>query len=1043
MYINKFSSGTILALLALSGMLFLVPLAAPVHASNTTLPSITITGANPVKAGTTGNVVDITISNPTGNAYTVTGFTILVPTGWTVTACGAGGFLDVCRASSTGSSVTYSVPNFFVGTAAGIPPGASDLVSVTLTAPTGTSYPLTGTFTSKVQDASAVSFYNGPSFNLVVMDPTTAITVTAIPTTYVAGSSPITVTATVTCTVSSTCPSGTETGLPVTFTAPGYVAGTTYTFTPSSTSSGTGGKTTTTFQPSNHAGDATSVLATIGTSTVNSGSSSGTITTVAGPPSTITFSFATSASNGNHYVTTEGTTTNTATGGSTFTGAKVANTFITFAITDKFGNTQTFNAAGLTAFTLTLTAISGGGLFDATGLPATMSCSNGGNWMAGATNLGVACPSSGSSASIPFNYYQSATYGAIGELSMSVSGTYSSSSFAGAGVTKNVITSTFGTASPIPMPVPYPSTATWTISAVPAGSQVNVTAAIAPPSTCGTGTSVCPGQPGVPITLFLDKVTSYETVSGAKDYGAMSDLPAIFAGATTMTTVTTKNGGAASALFTVDTVAGSHAYFFANVTAPTDTSLTNSLGASADSSAVITVPGAPSTFSVNVYYTYTCTGTCPPAPGTLSNPVTYAATGSTVYVDVLISDKYGNLATNPGPGQIQISLTTSPSGSAGGVLSATSVYIPVAYSDTNGGFGPITWTMPSTTQTAITLTASGVLLGASKSGSATVTTVSPLPTLAIKSPAPNANYYNVIYSSTGSVVFTGQANASKGYASTGSQAVKITSVGYKIDSGSVQTAIITPANSVTFSVAAVLSNGQHTITFNATDSKGNVVVGQTYKVLVDTQAPKVTFVTKPGGSIGSGQTLQANIVAYQGDLNLTAGATVTYNGTKLAASSITITPNSNTLGTNTTYSLSAVLPSGTWVVQITATSLTGLTSTAVSETVTVTVPFADSITFNTATATYGTVGAYKGVTVSVTNSWNTQQTIVVFATLKSGTSVYVAEGTVTLAAGQTQSVFTVDLQTVPAGTYTVTFAAVTTSNLAVSAPTTPITLTAT
>jgi len=55
----------------------------------------------------------------------------------------------------------------------------------------------------------------------------------------------------------------------------------------------------------------------------------------------------------------------------------------------------------------------------------------------------------------------------------------------------------------------------------------------------------------------------------------------------------------------------------------------------------------------------------------------------------------------------------------------------------------------------------------------------------------------------------------------------------------------------------------------------------------------------------------------------------------------------------------------------------------------------------------------------------------------------VADGTVTLAAGATGSVFLVDIVPIPAGSYSVTFAAVTTSNQAVSAPTTAITLVAT
>jgi hypothetical protein len=139
--------------------------------------------------------------------------------------------------------------------------------------------------------------------------------------------------------------------------------------------------------------------------------------------------------------------------------------------------------------------------------------------------------------------------------------------------------------------------------------------------------------------------------------------------------------------------------------------------------------------------------------------------------------------------------------------------------------------------------------------------------------------------------------------------------------------------------------------------------------------------------------------------------------------------------------VTALLPTGTDNVQVQALTLAGLSTTGTTDTVVVSVSFADSITFNTGTATYGTIGAYSGETVSVTNSWTTSQTIVVYATFKSGTSTYVADGTTTLAPGQTASVFCIDLLNIPAGTYSVTFSSVTTSNLPNSAPTTPITVT--
>jgi hypothetical protein len=249
-----------------------------------------------------------------------------------------------------------------------------------------------------------------------------------------------------------------------------------------------------------------------------------------------------------------------------------------------------------------------------------------------------------------------------------------------------------------------------------------------------------------------------------------------------------------------------------------------------------------------------------------------------------------------------------------------------------------------------------------------------------------------------------------------------------------------------WSVIATFPVGLSTVVFNATDSKGNVVVSNTYSVLVDTSAPTITNVTPAGAVLNPGQLFTATIVDSEGDLNATSVG-LTYNGTALAASAITVSGTNNP-GSSVTYTVTAALPTsvgtpGHWSVVVSASDLAGNSATGASELITVTVAFGNSITFNTAGAVYGSVGAYKGVTISVTNLWSTSQTIVVFATLKSGSNIYVAQGTVTVAAGATATVFTADLQAVPAGTYTVTFSAVTTTNLAVSAPTTPITVTAT
>jgi len=345
-----------------------------------------------------------------------------------------------------------------------------------------------------------------------------------------------------------------------------------------------------------------------------------------------------------------------------------------------------------------------------------------------------------------------------------------------------------------------------------------------------------------------------------------------------------------------------------------------------------------------------------------------------------------------------------------------------------------------------TISATGVLGGVSTtSATVSVTTVSKLPTISVFAPKPLAG---VIYSNSPNLQFRGWANVSVGYNAQTTMSVTMSSLGWKVGAGTWQTSGLAGVNAQ-WSVVATLPSGLSTVQFNATDSKANTVVSSAYSVLVDTSAPTITDVTSAGSTLASGQLFTATVVDSEGDLgNATGAATpasgvwVTYNGTVLASSDVTVS-GSNSLGNSVTYTVTALLPTGHWNVVVNAIDLAGNTGAAAAELVTVSVAFADSITFTTSSATYGTVGAYKGITLPVTNSWTAAQTIVVYATFKSGTSIYIAQGTTTLNPGQTASVFCIDVSPIPPGTYTVTFSAVTTSNLAVSAPTTPITVTTT
>lgn len=1032
-YFTKFSSGLILVFLAFSGLLVLIPLATPASAANASGPSISVTSNNPVLSGATGISVSVKVSNPTSNQYTITGFSFVTPTGWTVTNCAFGGYLVSCNVGGGGSGATWTVSTFTVGTGAGIPPGSSDTLAFTATAATAssvsssTTYPFTSTFATKVQDSSALNYYNGPSFSIQVIDSTTVISLAVTPggantqTSYTAGTAPYSVTATVSCAISTVCPTGHEAGVSVVWSDIGSGATSSNypsKFSTSSTITTSGGLATVSYQPSQVATMTGVPTATIGTCTAGPGfctiADANTIFTTNGPPSTMSWTFSSSNSvSGAHYITTQATTTNTNTAG-TFKGASPTIT-VSFAISDKFGNPVSLSSAGFTGasdgYTFTITALSGGGLFDTANLPSVITCTAAAGVSTTAwTGSATACPTSGGTVPLPFAYFQSGTFGTIGSLSAAVTGTYSGSSFAGAGQSKLLITSTFSTASPTPVALATTQSVPTgvTFPNVPAGNQVNVTATLATQ------------QAGVPVQLFLDQATSYETTAGAMDYGANSMLATGFSGSDVVS-LTTNSLGAVSALFTVDTVAGSNAFFQANGTRITDTSA-NTMAISGDSSpAIVTVGNVPATFAINTYYS-----TAP-----LAGATTHAATSASLYVDVTIADAYGNPATNTGVNQIQISLVASCASTC--PLSASTVYIPSGGSDTYGSFGAVVWTMPSTTG-AVTLTASGVLGGVQTSSAPySVDVVSPSPSIAITSPTP---VNGVVYSSTVSVIFTGQANVSIGYASTGSFAVSIKSVTYKIDSGAVQKAPITSGYDITFSLAATFTPGLHSISFNTTDSAGNSVTGQTYQVLVDTSAPTVEFMTPNNANLTNGASATATIVVLQGDLNASS-VTATQNGTPITASHITVSGN-NALGTNTTYAVTiSGLSAGTDVIGLSATTLSGLSATANSITVHVTLP-ANQLFSISGTAVGCSLGGFSGTCISYTNQNTTAGSVVVFAVWKNNAGQTMGVGTagLTVASGATDEAFVPQPVGLASGTYTVNIFVVTTANIPVSLETT-------
>jgi len=658
---------------------------------------------------------------------------------------------------------------------------------------------------------------------------------------------------------------------------------------------------------------------------------------------------------------------------------------ISYAATDAFGN-----AAGGAVTSGTLTAANG--FFF--GTSGTTTC----------TVLGTnTC--TGSLGFVP-QYSQSGTYGSIGQISAVLSGT----SFSVSGTTGFIQTSTFATSAIFP----YPAAAT-----VPAGSGVNFKLQLGV------------AQPGVPVKL---QVCVHSTCSlTTKGYsGTFSS------GSSSITGVTNSTGGFSSVL-TISPVLNAEVQVNASITAPVNGAANPQSFLSSPSNAIITGPG--NAAKLALYATF--------GNGQLfggSGPATiYATAGATIYIDAILTDAYGNIVTNNSPQQIQVNL--APSGvSGGGLLSVTLTYIAAGTFSTNdtghGSFGPVAWTLPSTLG-ASTVTASAVVAGNAVSGAVTVTTISPLPTINVKSPTPVSG---VIYSPSPFVTFSGKANASLGYPAgflgyvSGHgypTPVTVNTLGYKVNSNHWIASTIASGNQIIWSVPVTLATGLSTIQFNVTDSKSNTAFSASYQVLVDSVAPTFTFASATSNT----GCVAVTVTSAAGDFN-TGSFAATYNSVAVPAANIAWT-GTQMLGSPSTLSANICgLVSGSATLSVSGSTYAPVSGSA-SETLTVTVPFADSITFVTSGATYGVIGAYKGITVGVTNSWNTAQTVVIFATLKSGTSIYVAEGTATIAPGATNSVVCLDLQTVPAGTYSVTFAAVTTSNAAVSAPAPAVNLVAT
>ena len=936
------------------------------------------------------------ITNPVTNPYAITAITVFVPSSsWSF---GAVPTTTSCGAHLTTATTSYPSA---VECSGSLPPGFSDtltLGSVTGPASPATAAPPSGTFTSTIVDAgSTPASYVGPTFSVFSIHSTTVAVTPSTAQTFTAGGSAITVTATL---------SSGQPGVPVTWSF-GNGAYPTATLTngnanpggtlsSSSGTTGTSGTVSTTFSPSDFSGDATTVVATL-TATITGATAA--VTTQAGAPSTVTITPTSggSTSKTNYIQGSSNFGTPVETPALSGTYALVAIGGITGTVADAFGN-----AVSGSVFNEVCTITAFGGSFDVSSAPASSDSPTGGNCGAGTLTSDAL-------------YYQPGTYGSSGYVQAVITGNYGSATgptFSAKGVSQNVVTSTEDTGA-----TAAPSV---TCSGVACVSPLSAGSASGTVTTVTVSYTLTNAQAGVPVTFIAINGTGGGSVvpetltatsgsfvggNGPSFHPAGNPARADHANITAMSAVTS-GVAKATATFTIDPTLNSAVMFRVNVAAPTTSAPKALFLDNANSSNFLTGPGSPSKLTVIGCFVSSCTFS--------STPITKTVAGQTDYLDVVLTDFWGNPTANSG-GQVQIALAFSPT--SAGSLSATSVYIKAGVTDTQASFGTITFVINSGVTGSIAITASGFY-----AGSGALTIVSANPTVTVNTPSGTVGH--TVYSNLAGVGFSGSAAVSKGVY----PAPTIASVSYSIDGGSTQTA----AGTTSWSFVGTFSNGLHSVSVYSTDSVGLKSATNTTTILVDTTAPTITAPTTL--AYGAGTPVCFSITESEGDLNA-ASVVATSNSSAKLTTTLTGT---NNPGASVTYQACvAGLPAttGHWSLTLNAKSLAGNAATAVTATVQVTVAFAQSMVL-TGSLSSSTVNGYTGVSGTFSNQWSASQNVIAFAVWKNsaGQTVYVSAGSATISAGGSQSFFLPEVG-LAAGGYTVNVSVWTTTGQPVSVQT--------
>src|SRR5256712_13249769 len=247
-YLTKFSSGTILALLALSGVLFLIPLAAPVNAAqNAAFPTLA-PNFSLVTGHTNSTAFTVTVTNPATNAFPITSVTFVAPTSWNIT--GSRGTAKCASGWPTWTNSGAASATAVLCGGGSLAPGFSVIFTLGgLEGPNSpnTSPAITQLFTTSLIDGgTSGASYGGPTLS-VTSTAATSVSLVTSSTTFTAGGSALTLTATI---------SPVQQSVPLAFSTAATTGGAGTLSTTSGTTDSSG-KVTVTIAPSNTLGTGT------------------------------------------------------------------------------------------------------------------------------------------------------------------------------------------------------------------------------------------------------------------------------------------------------------------------------------------------------------------------------------------------------------------------------------------------------------------------------------------------------------------------------------------------------------------------------------------------------------------------------------------------------------------------------------------------------------------------------------------------------------------------------------------------------------------